>query len=404
MLNQETENHSVSDKKYLVPFILITSLFFLWGFARAILDVLNKHFQNALHISITQSAMIQVTTYLGYFLMAIPAGIFINKYGYRRGVVFGLLLFGLGAIFFIPGAAIGSFSAFLFCLFVIGCGLVFLETAANPYVTELGARETATSRLNLSQSFNGLGSIFATFCIGQFLFNDTQQGGNVVIPYAILGVLVLAIAVVFSRVDLPEIQHTQTQEDKAKGSNIAKLFANHRMFVFGLFALLSYEVAEISINSYFINFVTGMHWMSDRTASLVLTLALAFFMVGRFLGSWIMRHIKATTMLLICAVGSVCSIGLVLCNLGTVSLVALVANYLFEAIMFPTIFSLALTGLGNLTKTASSLLMMTPIGGCGFLLMGLIADTTHVVMPFIVPFIGFVVVLAYAIKLCKRHR
>lgn len=398
MLNQETDNHSVSDKKYLVPFILITSLFFLWGFARAILDVLNKHFQNALHISITQSAMIQVTTYLGYFLMAIPAGIFINKYGYRRGVVFGLLLFGLGAIFFIPGAAIGSFSAFLFCLFVIGCGLVFLETAANPYVTELGARETATSRLNLSQSFNGLGSIFATFCIGQFLFNDTQQGGNVVIPYAILGVLVLAIAVVFSRVELPEIQHQQTQEDKAKGSNIAKLFANHRMFVFGLFALLSYEVAEISINSYFINFVTGMHWMSDRTASLVLTLALAFFMVGRFLGSWIMRHIQATTMLLICAVGSVVCIGLVLCDLGTVSLVALVGNYLFEAIMFPTIFSIALTGLGNLTKSASSLLMMTPIGGCGFLLMGMIADTTHVTLPFVVPFIGFLIVLAYAVR------
>ena len=398
MLNQETENHSVSDKKYLVPFILITSLFFLWGFARAILDVLNKHFQNALHISITQSAMIQVTTYLGYFLMAIPAGIFINKYGYRRGVVFGLLLFGLGAIFFIPGALIGSFSAFLFCLFVIGCGLVFLETAANPYVTELGARETATSRLNLSQSFNGLGSIFATFCIGQFLFNDTQQGGNVVIPYAILGVLVLAIAVVFSRVDLPEIQHQQTNEDKAKGSNIAKLFANHRMFVFGLIALLSYEVAEISINSYFINFVTGMHWMSDRTASLVLTLALAFFMVGRFLGSWIMRHIQATTMLLICAVGSVVCVGLVLCDLGIVSLVALVGNYLFEAIMFPTIFSIALTGLGNLTKSASSLLMMTPIGGCGFLLMGMIADTTHVTLPFVVPFIGFLIVLAYAVR------
>ena len=397
-IKETTETTQIADKKYLVPFVLITSLFFLWGFARAILDVLNKHFQNALHISITHSSLIQVTTYLGYFLMAIPAGVFINRYGYRRGVVFGLLLFGLGAVFFIPGALIGSFSAFLFCLFVIGCGLVFLETAANPYVTELGARETATSRLNLSQSFNGLGSIFATFCIGQFLFNDTQQGGNVVIPYAILGVLVLAIAVVFSRVDLPEIQHRQTNEDKAKGSNIAKLFANHRMFVFGLFALLSYEVAEISINSYFINFVTGMHWMSDRTASLVLTLALAFFMVGRFMGSWIMRHIQATTMLLICAVGSVVCIGLVLCNLGIISLVALVGNYLFEAIMFPTIFSIALTGLGNLTKSASSLLMMTPIGGCGFLLMGMIADTTHVTLPFVVPFVGFLIVLAYAVR------
>lgn len=392
------EQQKTKDRNYLVPFVLVTSLFFLWGFARAILDVLNKHFQNALHISITHSALIQVTTYLGYFLMAIPAGIFINRYGYRRGVVCGLMLFGIGSLLFIPGASVGSFYAFLFCLFIIGCGLVFLETAANPYVTELGSKETATSRLNLSQSFNGLGGIFATFCIGQFLFNNTEEGGNVVVPYTILGVLVLAIAVVFSRVNLPEISHEQTSEDKERGSNIRKLFTHHKMFVFGLFALLSYEVAEISINSYFINFVTGMHWMSDRTASLVLTGALAFFMAGRFLGSWVMRHVAATTMLLVCAVGCVVCNVLVLSCLGKVSLVALLCNYLFEAIMFPTIFSIALVGLGNLTKSASSLLMMTPIGGCGFLLMGLIADRTHVVMPFVVPLAGFVVVLAYAVR------
>nr|WP_297269063.1 sugar MFS transporter [uncultured Prevotella sp.] len=393
-----SQQNKITDRKYLVPFVLITLLFFLWGFARAILDVLNKHFQNALHISITHSSLIQVTTYLGYFLMAIPAGIFINRYGYRRGVVFGLILFGVGSLMFIPGAAMGSFYAFLLCLFIIGCGLVFLETAANPYVTELGAKETATSRLNLSQSFNGLGSLFATFCIGQFLFNNTDEGGNVAVPYTILGILVLVIALVFSRVHLPEIKHEETEEDQADGSNIGKLFKHHGMFVFGLLALLCYEIAEISINSYFINFVTGMHWMTDRTASLVLTVALAFFMVGRFLGSWVMRYIKATTALFICAIGSVVCIGLVLCDLGKASLIALIANYLFEAIMFPTIFAIALTGLGNLTKSASSLLMMTPIGGCGFLLMGLIADRTHVVLPFVVPFISFLIVLAFAAR------
>ena len=393
-----SQQNKITDRKYLVPFVLITLLFFLWGFARAILDVLNKHFQNALHISITHSSLIQVTTYLGYFLMAIPAGIFINRYGYRRGVVFGLILFGAGSLMFIPGAAMGSFYAFLLCLFIIGCGLVFLETAANPYVTELGVKETATSRLNLSQSFNGLGSLFATFCIGQFLFNNTDEGGNVAVPYTILGILVLVIALVFSRVHLPEIKHEETEEDQADGSNIGKLFKHHGMFVFGLLALLCYEIAEISINSYFINFVTGMHWMTDRTASLVLTVALAFFMVGRFLGSWVMRYIKATTALFICAIGSVVCIGLVLCDLGKASLIALIANYLFEAIMFPTIFAIALTGLGNLTKSASSLLMMTPIGGCGFLLMGLIADRTHVVLPFVVPFVSFLIVLAFAAR------
>lgn len=394
---------ALTNRSYLLPFILVTSLFFLWGFARAILDVLNKHFQNALDISITQSSLIQVTTYLGYFIMAIPAGWFINRRGYRLGVVFGLLLFGIGALLFIPGAEAGTFYAYLGALFIIGCGLVFLETSANPYVTELGDPRTATSRLNLSQSFNGLGSLSATFLIGQFLFDGTDRGGNIVIPYTVLGIVVLIIAVVFSRVHLPEIKHQETEEDRSQGTRIMKLFCHHPMFVFGLFSLLAYEVAEISINSYFINYVTAKGWMSDNTASIVLTVALAFFMVGRFVGSWIMRKVPAERMLLYCAIGSVVCIGLVMLNLGKVSMVALVCNYVFEAIMFPTIFSLALRGLGNLTKSASSLLMMTPIGGCGFLLMGIIADSTQMMsMPFIIPFIGYFVVLLFASELTRK--
>lgn len=395
----------LTSKQYLLPFILVTSLFFLWGFARAILDVLNKHFQNALDISIGQSSLIQVTTYLGYFIMAIPAGWFINRRGYRMGVVFGLTLFGIGALLFIPGAEAGTFYAYLGALFIIGCGLVFLETAANPYVTELGDPSSATSRLNFSQSFNGLGSLAATFIVGQFLFNGTETGGNIVIPYTVLGILVLGIAFVFSRVDLPEIRHKETEEDRSQGTRIMKLFRHHPMFVFGLLALLAYEVAEISINSYFINYVTGKGWMTDNTASIVLTVALALFMLGRFGGSWIMRWVKAERMLLFCAVGSVVSIGLVMLNLGAISMIAFICNYAFEAIMFPTIFSLSLRGLGNLTKSASSLLMMTPIGGCGFLLMGLIADATHMMsMPFIVPFLGFFVVLLFASELTRKGK
>ncbi len=396
---------SLTNKKYLLPFILVTSLFFLWGFARAILDVLNKHFQNELDISITQSSLIQVTTYLGYFLMAIPAGWFINRRGYRLGVVFGLMLFAIGAFLFIPSALAGTFYAYLGALFIIGCGLVFLETSANPYVTELGDRDTSTARLNFSQSFNGLGSLSATFLVGQFLFSGDTEANDIVLPYSILGAVVLVIAVVFSRVNLPEIKHVETEEDRQQGTRIKKLFKHHPMFVFGLFALLAYEVAEISINSYFINFVTGKGWMSDNTASIVLTMALGFFMVGRFLGSWIMRHVSAEHMLFACAVGSVVCIGLVLLNLGRVSMVALVCNYLFEAIMFPTIFSLALRGLGNLTKSASSLLMMTPIGGCGFLLMGLVADTTGMQsLPFIIPFLGYFTVLLFASELTRKGK
>lgn len=393
---------TLTDRRYVVPFALITSLFFLWGFARAILDVLNKHFQNALDISLTQSSLIQVTTYLGYFLTAIPAGWFINRQGYRRGVVFGLALFALGSLMFIPGAAIGTFYAFLLPLFIIGCGLVFLETAANPYASELGDKATASSRLNFSQSFNGLGCLFATYVIGQFLFDGSDEGGDVVVPYTLLGILVMVIAVVFSRVHLPEIKHEETEEDRIKDTRIMKLFKHHPMFVFGLFSLLAYEIAEISINSYFINFVTGQGWMDDNSASMVLTVALGFFMVGRFLGSWIMRRLPAERMLMYCSLGSVACLGVVLLDIGRWSMYALIANYLFEAIMFPTIFSLSLQGLGNLTKSASSLLMMTPIGGCFFLLMGYVADETNLVMPFLIPFIGYFVVLLYASELSRK--
>ena len=393
---------TLTNRQYFVPFVLITSLFFLWGFARAILDLLNKHFQNTLDISITQSSFIQVTTYLGYFITAIPAGWFINRHGYRLGVVLGLLLFGFGSLLFIPLSALHSFNTFLIALFIIGCGLVFLETSANPYVTELGAKETATSRLNFSQSFNGLGSLFATFIVGQFLFGAPIGERDVVVPYTILGILVLFIAFVFSRVYLPEMKHADSSDDEVKGTRIMKLFRYHPLFVFGLFALLAYEVSEISINSYFINFMTGEGYMDDNTASVVLTIALGFFMVGRFVGSWLMQYIRAEILLLICAAGSVTCMIVVLLGLGKVSMAALISNYLFEAIMFPTIFSLALNGLGNLKKSAASLLMMTPIGGCGFLLMGIIADASNLITPFIIPFFGYFVVLLFTSELLRK--
>ena len=373
----KTKKTSLSSRRYLVPFVLITSLFFMWGFARAILDVLNKHFQNELDINIAQSALIQVTTYLGFF--------------------------GLGSLLFIPCSAAGTFHAFLAALFVIGCGLVFLETSANPYVTELGPKETATSRLNFSQSFNGLGCMAATFGVGSFLFGEGGNEDGVVVPYTIMGVVVLLIAVAFSKVRLPEITHEDDNATADGKGNLKKLWKNG-MFVFGLLALLAYEVSEISINSYFINFVTVQGCMSDRDASMVITGALAVFMIGRFLGSWIMRRVAAEKMLILCAVGTVVCMLTVLGDFGKVSLIALMCNYMFEAIMFPTIFSLTLRGLGGLTKSASSILMMTPVGGCAFLLMGLVADNTNNIIPFVIPLAGFAVVLAYAFRLTAGSR
>ena len=226
----------LTSKQYLLPYILITSLFFLWGFARAILDVLNQHFREAMSISITQSAMIQVTTYLAYFLTAIPAGLFISRYGYRYGVVCGLLLYATGALLFIPGAAIGTLPAFLACLFIIGIGLTFLETSANPYATELGPQDTATSRLNLSQSFNGMGCALAPFVLGEYLFS----GGDISTPYMLMGFVVIAVAIIFARVKLPEITQEESTTHTPSSGKLGKAV------LFGFLALLAYEVAEIS--------------------------------------------------------------------------------------------------------------------------------------------------------------
>lgn len=407
-----TQKKPFVGKGYMLPFILVTSLFFLWGFARAILDVLNKHFQTSLDISITESALIQVTTYLGYFLMAIPAGAFINKYGYRGGVVFGLALYAIGAFLFIPVSSMGTLNPYLVALFIIACGLAFLETAANPYSTELGPQETATSRLNLSQSFNGLGSGLAPMLVGGFLF--TQADADVTLPYTIMGILVVIVAVVFCFVKLPEISHEDMSTVKSTGSTSENLKAlcKNSYFLLGLFALLAYEISEISINSYFVNFATGMNWMDNATASYILSFSLIIFMGGRFIGSWIMKTVPAARMLFYCSVGSViCMICVVASGLAMqheteswmrfLPIVFLMANYLCEAIMFPTIFSLALKGLGGLTKTASSLLMMTPVGGCGFMLMGYLADTTTLIIPFVIPLIGYLLVVCFAKRALK---
>ena len=400
-MEQQKKAHALVKKEYLLPFVLVTSLFFMWGFARAILDVLNKHFQEAMDISLAHSAMIQVMFYLGYFIMAIPAGLFIARNGYRKGVVFGLLLFGIGSLLFIPGEHLMSFNFFLFSLFVIACGLVFLETAANPYMTELGDRETAASRLNLAQSFNGLGCACAPLLVGMMLFSEGQEA-NLSFPYMIMGIVVLVVALIFSRVQLPEIVHAEDKVQVETAGSKKGVWSN-KLFVFGISALFCYEIAEISINSFFINYVVDDGWMNALDAAKLLSVAgLGLFMCGRFLGSWIMRFVRAEKFLLICAIGTVSSTAMVVMNLGIVSFVSLILIYLFEAIMFPTIFAICLRGLGNNTKRASSYLMMTPIGGAvGPLMMGAVGDMTSMSFSFIVPLVSYFIVLLYAMKVVR---
>lgn len=390
-------------KNYLWPFVLVTSLFFLWGLAHSILDVLNKHFQETMDgVGKTESALVQAVMYGGYFVMALPAGQIIKRYGYRAGVITGLLLYGIGALLFIPGGQLLSFPFFLFSLFVIGCGLTCLETSANPYVTVLGNAEGAARRINLSQSFNGLGWIVGPLIGGHFAFAVGADKGSIAIPYAIIGVVVLCVALVFAQVKLPEVQAdgvAQTESAHATDS-----LWQHRNFVYGLIALFLYVAAQTGINSFFINYVTEHASVSNVNASLLLGFGgMGLFMVGRMGGSWLMLRVRAEHVLLYCAVGATLAMAVLLSGAGVAGVAAFMLCYLCESIMFPTIFALALKGVGQHTKRASSFLIMSIVGGAiAPVLMGLIADHASMAMAFIVPLCCFVVIAAYAARFARK--
>ena len=385
------------------PFVLVTSLFFLWGLAHSILDVLNKHFQETMEgVGKTESALVQAVMYGGYFVMALPAGQIIKRYGYRAGVITGLLLYGIGALLFIPGGQLLSFPFFLFSLFVIGCGLTCLETSANPYVTVLGNAEGAARRINLSQSFNGLGWIVGPLIGGHFAFAVDADKGSIAIPYAIIGVVVLCVALVFAQVKLPEVQAdgvAQTESAHATDS-----LWQHRNFVYGLIALFLYVAAQTGINSFFINYVTEHASVSNVNASLLLGFGgMGLFMVGRMGGSWLMLRVRAERVLLYCAVGATLAMAVLLSGAGVAGVAAFMLCYLCESIMFPTIFALALKGVGQHTKRASSFLIMSIVGGAiAPVLMGLIADHASMAMAFIVPLCCFVVIAAYAARFARK--
>lgn len=410
-MKNENARPSLVSRQYVVPFALVTSLFFMWGFARAILDVLNKHFQEVLDITITRSTMVQATTYLGYFLMALPAGLFITRFGYRRGVVLGLLLFGCGSLLFIPAGQTLSFNFFLVALFIIGCGLVVLEAAANPYITELGDRATSASRLNLAQSFNGLGCILAPFIVGQVIFSETGES-NVALPYTVMGIVVLLVAMVFCRVRLPEItaaDEPAQPDDSASGGSVALLGSLLRNggFMVGVLALFCYEISEISINSMFINYATADGWMTAAQAATVLSFGcLMLFMLARVVGSWVMSRVAAEKVLAFCGVMTVLGALAVTLNVGAVSRCGVFVCYAFEAIMFPTIFAITIRPLGvRHTKMAAAVLMMTPLGGAvGTFLMGVTADMYSMPTAFIVPCLGYAFVLYYALRVTRLKR
>ena len=391
---------------YLLPFVLITSLFLLWGFAHGLLDVLNKHFQGVFTMTKAESGLVQFSTYIAYFLMALPAGAFMRRYGYRRGIILGLSLFAAGAFGFIPAAFLQASTPFLIALFVIACGLCILETAANPYVTVLGPSEGAAQRLNLSQSFNGLGWILGPF-VGGLLIFGAPEGDALALakPYILVGSVVLVVALLFFFTRLPEVKSEEAEQEATAqaASAMSTSLWRHGQFVRSVVAQFCYCAAQTGIFSFFINYVTEADAsIGNLQASRILAFGgMALFMVGRLTGSVTMRWLAPRRLLATYSLLSVLCMGLVIASWGTLSLYALYLSFFFMSIMFPTIFALGLEGVGaDNTKKASSFIVMGVAGGAfSPMLMGYIGETTMAV-GFVVPLCAFLYILYFALR-CK---
>jgi FHS family L-fucose permease-like MFS transporter len=396
---------------FLVPFILITSLFFLWGIAHGMLDTLNKHFQNMLNMSKAQSGMIQFSVYTAYFGMALPAGYFMKRFGYKRGIILGLSLFSSGAFLIAATTTFESFWVFLICLFIMGCGLATLETAANPYTTKLGPKESAERRINFSQSFNGLAWVIGPL-IGLFIYgNHSNVAGeklsSMILPYCAIGGTVLLVAILFVFTKLPEIKEEESLGENdsvasSDGTPMNKPLIKHRHFVLGVIAQFCYVAAQTGVFSYLINFVTDVNQNPHFDVAYgpyFLSIGFALFMIGRMSGSFLMKRFEPTKLLALYALICCLLLPVVSMGAGWISLIALYGVFFFMSVMFPTIFALGIKDLGPKTKKASSFIVMSIFGGALFPpVMGLIADKFNMSVGFFAPIPLFAFILYYGLK------
>lgn len=398
-----SSNATISNKEngsFLIPLILVTSLFFLWGLAYGLLDVLNKHFQESLNITKTRSTLLQAAYFGAYFMIALPAGIFMNKFGYKKGIIFGLLLYATGAFLFYPSAQEANFNFFLLSLFILASGLTFLETAANPYVTVLGKPETSEFRLNLSQSFNGVGAFIGPI-IGAKLFfgnNASSEGlGSVQMVYLFIGGLVVAIAIIFLRTWLPEIKESELVSTPIQDQK--RLF-QHKNFTGAIFAQFFYVAAQVGIAALFINYCTESgNGIDNEKASILLSVSLLLFTIGRFAGTALMKKIPPNKLLFYYSIANILLCAVVIFSKSMLSVYSLMAVFFFESIMFPTIFALGVKDLGHHTKKASSFIIMSIVGGALMpFIMGSLSDTYSTATAYIIPLLCFFVVAWYGWK------
>ena len=389
-------------KNYAVTFALVCTLFFLWALCNGMIDVLNKHFQNSLHISKAQSALVQFSNYMGYFLMALPAGLLAKRFGYKAVIILGLSCIAAGSFWFIPATSINTFPAFLAGLFIIAIGMCCLETTANPYTTVLGPAEMGAARINLAQSCNGLGWIFGPLIGGQVILSATsdvnRSNSTLYIPYLIIGAVVVVLATAFFFAKIPEIKaEEETAEKVASGGAKVKSMWKRKHFTFAVLAQFLYVAAQTGIFSFFINYIVENSHIPDRSASQWLTVGFVLFLAGRLSGSMMLRFVNAHSALAAFSfVNGLLMVAAMLLH-GTIANIALLLSFFFMSIMFPTIFALGIKGLGEQTKQASSFIVMAIVGGAIVpMLMGRIADISSMRTGFIVPFVCFIGVGLYA--------
>ncbi|MEO7802513.1 MAG: sugar MFS transporter [Ginsengibacter sp.] len=383
---------------YIVPLILVTSLFFLWGLAYGLLDVLNKHFQELLNVTKTRSTLLQAAYFGAYFLVALPAGLFMNKYGYKKGIIVGLLLYTAGALLFFPSAQFESFNFFLLSLFILASGLTFLETAANPYITVLGKPETSEFRLNLSQSFNGVGAFIGPI-IGASLFFASGNDGNldtVKYVYLVIAAIVFLVALLFLRTPLPEIKEEKLVSDVEQDK---KPLFSHRHFTGAVITQFFYVAAQVGIAALFINYCTeASSTITSAKASYLLSISLMLFTAGRFVGTALMKKIAPNVLLTLYSIINILLCIVVVMGKGMFSVYALMAVFFFESIMFPTIFALGVKDLGHNTKRGASFIIMSIAGGAFMpYVMGMLSEKTTA-QSYIVPLFCFVIVAWYGWK------
>ncbi|MEK0412757.1 MAG: L-fucose:H+ symporter permease [Bacteroidota bacterium] len=405
------------DANWLFPFILVTSLFFFWGFVHNLDPILIPHLRKSFRLNDLQSSLIDSSVFIAYFAMALPAGYVMRKYGYKSGIVGGLLLFALGCFLFLPAADTHQYIYFLGALFIIASGLTFLETAANPYATIIGPPETATRRLNFAQSFNGLAAMVAPIIGGQFILSGTEmsdeayaqlspealnnylttEAQSVKMPYLILGILVFLVAVLFMVSKLPDVKEG---EDSKVGNNPLKAF-RHRHLTWAVVAQFFYVGAQVCVGSFFIKMARTGAGMDEKTAAQYLGWGYgAAFMLGRFVGTFLMGKFASEKLLSAYALINIVLSAVAIFGSGIVVVYALIAIAFFMSIMFPTIFSLGIKEVGADTKMASSLIVMSIVGGA-FLppVLGVISDATGSIQNgYIVPLLCFVVVFLFATK------